>query len=111
MANIYDFLDERDQLSPQITFRQFIELYTVAPNKWFLHNYGVRYNGDKINFKKYRDYKKYRRWKKNKDNLDGKRKRYSNTSVMINYWQKDIETYKAKFEKEIADELKKLYKE
>lgn len=116
---------------PEITFQQFINIYPMAPDNWFLYSGAIKYfykrDSDKrqhfhfICFKTFKDYKTYKKWYKNKDDGKTLEEKRRNQQLLIESFLKDIEDYRKenlekvkenltyKLEKEDKDEIKLIF--
>lgn len=106
--------DSRSSNYLKIKFKQFLTMYRINPNKWWLSGGGnVTYEDDveniyqhfyfsPIDFLRYEFFYKKKKKSKKKSNTDSKWEK-----VVIS-WQKDINDYREKYTEELQNKIKEI---
>lgn len=106
--------DSRSSNYLKIKFKQFLTMYRINPNKWWLSGSGnVTYEDDAeniyqhfyfspIDFLRYEFFYKKKKKSKKKSNTDSKWEK-----VVIS-WQKDINDYREKYTEELQNKIKEI---
>ena len=95
--------------TPKLTFRQFITMYEVMPDRFILHEYNVfykRYEGD-VDFKTYFDFLRYEHFKNNIEKHEVKMNQLNRQAELIKALQRDL----AKKQEENDDFMKQKLRE
>lgn len=106
--------DKSVEENPTITFKQFKNLYAVAPDKWTLNDEFVRYKtisylGAWIDFKTAADLRKYKKWKQKLDSEQLLKKNNKLYGELITAWTKDIEDYREQTTKAAQESLERIW--
>ena len=106
--------DSRSSSCLKIKFKQFLTMYRINPDKWWLYENGnVIYEDDAkniyqqfyfspIDFLRYEFFYKKKKKSKKKSNVDSKWEK-----VIIS-WQKDINDYREKYTEELQNKIKEF---
>lgn len=106
--------DSRSSNYLKIKFKQFLIMYRINPDKWWLYEGGiVVYEDDAeniyqqfyfspIDFLRYKFFYKKKKKSKKKSNADSKWEK-----VVIS-WQKDINDYREKYTEELQNKIKEI---
>lgn len=106
--------DSRSSNYLKIKFKQFLTMYRINPDKWWLYEGGiVIYEDDAeniyqqfyfspIDFLRYKFFYKKKKKSKKKSNADSKWEK-----VVIS-WQKDINDYREKYTEELQNKIKEI---
>lgn len=106
--------DSRSSSCLKIKFKQFLTMYRINPDKWWLYENGnVIYEDDAeniyqqfyfspIDFLRYEFFYKKKKKSKKKSNADSKWEK-----VVIS-WQKDINDYRKKYTEELQNKIKEF---
>lgn len=116
----YQTYNRKDEV--RITFKSFVKIYYINPEKWHLKKYYTnyyhyRYDASSkiyVSFN-YIDWLRYRSWYKHKERRDKKTKekqtRLKNNEQLIQCLLKDIEAFKESNEKETQKKIDELLKD
>ena len=95
--------------TPKLTFRQFITMYEVMPDRFILNEYNVfykRYEGD-VDFKTYFDFLRYKHFKNNIEKHEVKMNQLNRQAELIKALHRDL----ANMQKENDDFMKQKLRE
>ena len=106
--------DSRSSSYLKIKFKQFLTMYRISPDKWYLYEGGIiiyeddaeniyqQFYFSPIDFLRYNFFYKKKKKSKKKNNVDKKWEK-----VIIS-WQKDINDYREKYTKELQNKIKEF---
>ena len=104
-----NWITELEVTRPKLTFRQFITMYEVMPDRFILHEYNVfykRYEGD-VDFKTYFDFLRYEHFKNNIKKYEIKMNQLNEQAELIKALHRDL----ANMQKENDDFIKQKLRE
>ena len=103
-----NWITELEVTRPKLTFRQFITMYEVMPDRFFLNEYDVTYRdeGD-VDFKTYFDFLRYKHFKNNIKKYEIKMDQLNRQAELIKALHRDL----ANMQKENDDFVKQKLKE
>lgn len=107
------YRDPLDDKTPRISFKQFIHMYNICPDKWQCWYDGtVRYDYTHSNldlgFNNFIDFIKYQVWKRKKEKADNKKYLDKMMLELNKKWQKDITKYQSDYSEEIINRVNSL---
>ena len=103
-----NWLVESQITTPKLTFRQFITMYEVIPDKFILDEYNVFYKDEgKVDFKTYFDFLRYKHFKNNIKKHEVRMDQLNSQAELIKALQRDL----AKKQEENDDFMKQKLRE
>ena len=93
----------KDGCTTKISFQQFLNLYSVAPHKWYLCEGWVGYEKSEFSLSRTRFYFsqtdtiRYFFWKRGIEKNDEKVRTNREMKSVIDSWQKDIDRYREEY--------------
>ena len=98
-----------DDSNPNLTFRQFIHIYRVVPEKFELHQTYINYENshyyNHVNFKTPIDYFRYRRFYENRDKYNKRMEKLNIQADFIKNIQRDLNSKQVEIDDFIREKV------